>query len=211
MSLWTFILCITSLLWARHCSGMGFLFFNLAHVPFHSTSMGWLVFLPCHCTALAVISLIFCLVVTFRLTGWSTCHVNFLSYSFFCSLLPNIPAGPIHSVPWASSAHFVPWASLTCFIISYIFHSHGLLLNSLGFHGPITTSLPLGLLAFKTTPFTNSFLWASLTHFYFLSISYNSHEPTTSFFGASSACLLSLKPLIILVGLLTIIPTILAQ
>ena len=190
---------------------MGFLFFNLAYVPFHPMFTGWLVFLSCHCFAPVVMSLIFCLVVTFRLTGWSTCHVNFLSYSFFCSLLPNIPAGPIHSVPWASSAHFVPWASLTYFIISYIFHSHGLLLNSLGFHGPITTSLPLGLLAFKTTPFTNSFLWASPTHFYFLFVSYNSHGPTTSILGASSTHLLSLRPIIILVSLLTIIPIILAQ
>ena len=101
-------------------------------------------------------------------------------------------------------------ASLARFILSYLFHSHELLLNSLGFSSPITTSLPLGLLAFKPTPFTNSFLWASPTHFYFLSISYNSYGLTTSFFGASSTRLLSLEPLIILVGLLTIIPAILA-
>ena len=84
------------------------------------------------------------------------------------------------------------------FILSYLFHSHGLLLNLLGFPNPITTSLPLVLSAFKPTLFTNSFLWASLAHFYFLSISYNSHGLTTSFFEASSIDLLPFRPLIIL-------------
>ena len=126
MSLWAFILCIPSLLQARHYLGMGFLFFNLAHVAFHPASVGWLVFLPCHYTALVVISLIFCLIVTSGLTGWSICHVNFLPYSFFWFLLPNIPTGPIHSITWASLAHFIPWATLARFIISYLFHSHGI-------------------------------------------------------------------------------------
>ena len=119
--------------------------------------------------------------------SWSTCHVNFLTYSFFWSLLPSIPVGPIHSVPWASSTHFVLWASLTCFILSYLLHSHGLLLNYLGFHSQF------------------------LLIFFFFYISYNSHEPTISFLGASLICLLSIKPLIILVGLLTIILAILTQ
>jgi len=158
--------------------------------------------------------------VTFRFTGWSVYHANFLHYSFFWCLLPSIPIGPIHFVLLASLAHFVLWASLTHFvlwaslahsIISYLFPSHGVLLNSLGFPDPITTFLHLGLLAFESSPFTNSFLWNSPTHFYFLSISYNSHGLTTSFFRASLDCLLSLRPLIILVGLLTIIPAILGQ
>ena len=205
MSLWDFILCISSLLRTKHCLGMGFLFFNLAHVPFYPASMGWLVFLLCHYTAPTVISLIFCLIVTSGLTGWSTCHVNFLPYSFFWYLLPSIPTGPIHFVPWASLGnlgsfhHFLP--------LSFSW----LLLNSLGFHNPITTSLPLGLLAFEPTSFTNSFLWTSLSHFYFLSIFYNSHGPTISIFGVFLACLLSLRPIIILVDLLTIIPIILAK
>ena len=61
MSLWAFILCISFLLRTKHCLGMGFLFFNLAHVPFYPASMGWLVFLLCHYTAPTVISLIFLL------------------------------------------------------------------------------------------------------------------------------------------------------
>ena len=166
--------------------------------------------MPLHCSCYDIIYL-FCLVVSSGLTGLSTCHVNFLHYSFFWSLLPRIPTRPIHSVPWASLGQFILWVSLAQFIIPYLFHSHGLLLNHLGFSDPITASLTLDLLAFEPTPFTNSFLWASLANFYFLSISYNSHRPTTSLFGASSTRLLSLMPLIILVGWLTIIPVILAQ
>ena len=44
----------------------------------------------------------------------------------------------------------------------------------------------LGLLAFEPISFTNSFLWAPPTPFFFLSISYDSHGLTTSFFRASS-------------------------
>ena len=32
MSSWVFILCISFLLWAKHCLGVGLLFFNSAHV-----------------------------------------------------------------------------------------------------------------------------------------------------------------------------------
>ena len=156
----------------------------------------WADWYSCYVTTLLLLwyHLSLCFVVASRLIGWSTYHVNFLPYSFFWSLLPMILARFIHSVPWASSAHFVLWESLAHFILSYLFHSHKLLLNHLGFPGPITTSLPLGLLAFKPTPFTNSFLWASPTHFYFLSISYNSYELTTSFFGASLARCFLLGP-----------------
>ena len=53
------------------------------------------------------------------------------------------------------------------------------------------------LLAFAPTPFTNSFLWASPTHFYLLSISYNSHGLITFFFGLPCARLLSLGPFLL--------------
>ena len=144
----------------------------------------WVDWCSCHATVLLLLwyHLSFCLVITSGLTSWSTYHVNFLHYSFFWSLLPNIPARPIHFVPWASSAHFILWASSAHFILPYLFHSYRLLLNPLDFASPITTSLPLGLLTFEPIPFTNSFLWAFPSYFYFLSISYNSHRPTTSFF-----------------------------
>ena len=40
MGYWVFILCISFLLRAEHCLGVGFLFFNLAHVSFHSFVCG---------------------------------------------------------------------------------------------------------------------------------------------------------------------------
>ena len=40
MSSWLFVLCISFLLWAEHCLGVGFLFFNLAHVSFHFWLVG---------------------------------------------------------------------------------------------------------------------------------------------------------------------------
>ena len=107
-----------------------------------------LVLLSCHCTALAMISVILLLVVTSGLMDWSACSVNFLYHSFFWTFLPNIPAGPAHSVPWASSVHFIPWASLTHFILwtsrahfilwassahfilPYLFHTHGFFAKS---------------------------------------------------------------------------------
>ena len=110
---------------------------------------------------------------------------------------------PISFFRHSRPASFFPTSCISSF--SYFLHSHGLLLNLLGFLGPITTSLPLGLLAFKSIPLTNSFLWALLAPFCFLYISYNSHGLTTSFFGASLAHLLSLEPLCYFVGLWTII------
>ena len=41
---------------------------------------------------------------------------------------------------------------------------------------------PLGLLAFEPISFTNSFIWAPLARFCFLSISHDSHGFNTSFF-----------------------------
>ena len=67
---WVFILYISFLLQAKHCLGVGFLFFNLAHVSFHPLSMGWLVLLPHHCIVLAMISFtLVYLVITFGLAG----------------------------------------------------------------------------------------------------------------------------------------------
>ena len=107
MSFWVFILYIPFLLWAGHCLGMGFPFFDLAHVSFYPMSVGWLVLLPSHCIAPSTISLIF---LSSRLIGGRVCHFNSLYYFFFWSLLPSIPIGPTHLVPWASSVHFIIWA-----------------------------------------------------------------------------------------------------
>ena len=56
VSSWFFILCISSLLRVGHCLSVGFLFFNSVHVSFHPLSVGWLVLLPRHCVASAIIS-----------------------------------------------------------------------------------------------------------------------------------------------------------
>ena len=118
--------------------------------------------------------------------SWSTCHVNFLTYSFFWSLLPSIPC-------WANPFRTLGFLNP--------FHSLGIIDP---FHPFLPPSFPWAFAKFFGLPrpiFTSSFFY----------ISYNSHEPTISFLGASSICLLSIKPLIILVGLLTIIPAILTQ
>ena len=91
--------------------------------------------------------------------------------------------GPFYSLGILSPFHSLG-ASLAHFILSYFLHSHGLLLNLLGFPAQLPHPLPLGLLAFEPISFTNSFLWALLVRFLFLSISYDSHGLATSIFGA---------------------------
>ena len=61
MSHWVFILCISFLLWAGYCLGMGLLFFNLALVSFYFLFVGHLVFLPRHYIASAMILFNLCL------------------------------------------------------------------------------------------------------------------------------------------------------
>ena len=119
-----------------------------------------------------MISLIFLLRCYLWPYGLRLLLVHFLHIFFFWVLLANAPAGPAHSIPWASSAHFIPWASLARFIpqassahflLLYLFHSHGLLLNPLGFPSPIITYLPLIIFQVywplcQPYEFTNSFL-----------------------------------------------------
>ena len=64
------------------------------------------------------------------------------------------------------------------------------------------------LLTFVSTPFTNSFLWAPLTHFCLLFISYNSHRLIISFFRLHWARLLPLGPFYYFTGPWTIISAI---
>ena len=111
-------------------------------------------------------------------------------FSFIQFTLPSISAGLNLILFWTSSAHFIPLGVLGLlqsfrhpWPIPFLY-SHGLLLNLLGFPGPITISF--------TFSFTNSFLWTPPTHFCLLSISYNSHGLTTFFSGLPWACLFSL-------------------
>ena len=76
---------------------------------------------------------------------------------------------------WASSARSILWASLAHFILSYFFHSHGLLLNLLGFPDPITTSFAFGFIGLRTNPIYQLLSLGSsgpfLLSFYFLRFS----------------------------------------
>ena len=110
--------------------------------------------------------------------------VHFLHSFFFWALLDSIPVEPAYSMPWAFSAYFIPWASLAHFLLPYLFHSHGFLLNPLGFHGPITTSLSFGLIGLYGNPMNLLIPFLGFpSPFYFFSISYNSYRFITSFLG----------------------------
>ena len=112
-----------------------------------------------------------------------------LSFSFYCLAfllgqfiqhlgLPRLALFLGHPQPILFLGHLRPFHSLGIlgpFHFFPILHSHRLLLNLLSSFDSITTSLPLGLLAFEPIPFINSFLWAPPAHFCFLFISHDSH------------------------------------
>ena len=117
----------------------------LAHILFFSMSMGLLArdpTMPLHCSYYIITSLLFS--VTCGLMGWCSYHVSPLSTSL--PLLGFIGQHSCCASPFHSSDHLLHFTSFTFM---------GFLLNPLGFHGPITTSLPLitfsGLLALKPT------------------------------------------------------------
>ena len=170
-----FLYFISSLDWALFGCGPSPSY--LAHVPFCPVFMGWLVLLPCHCTAPAMISLIIlscCCLWAYKL---KLLPAYFLHYFFFWALLASILARPAHFIPRASSTHF---------LLPYLFYSHEFLLNPLGFPGPITTFLPFGLIGLYANlmnlliPFLGF-----LDPFYLFSISYNFHRFITSFLRLS--------------------------
>ena len=139
---------------------------------------------------------------SFRLLGffWA-CHLLFLPSThitqYFYWISSHIILGflsPFYSFGhpwpvsflWAFSARFIPWGILG--------PSHYFLLLTfpLAFAkyfellpAQLLYPLLLGLLAFESSSFTNSFLWATLAHLCLLSTSYDSHGLTTSLFGAS--------------------------
>ena len=83
--------------------------------------------------------------------------------------------------------HLIPRASLAHLLLLFLFYSHGLLLNPLGFLGLITTSLPL--ITFRTywplsqpNEFINLFLRLPRPIYFFFT-SYCSYRFTTSLLG----------------------------
>ena len=72
--------------------------------------------------------------------------VHFLHLYFFWALLANIPAGPAHFIPRASSAYL---------LLFYLFYSYGFFAKSFGIYRPnyyiFTSYYFSGLLAFRLT------------------------------------------------------------
>ena len=125
---------------------------------------------------------------------------------FWASLARFIASGfpwPI-SFPWASLAHFISLGIFSPFHFLghpwpiQILHSHGLLLNLLGFLSPNYHILYFwGLRAFPPTPYSlNSLLWASLAHTCLLSISHNTMSLLFLSLDSFEALLLFLRPII---------------
>jgi len=179
MSHWVFILYILILPWVRHYLGMSLFFLNSALVYFYFWFVGWLVFLPRHSIASTILSLNLCLLGLL----WA-CQVLFL-YSvhvaqYFCWVNSHTVLGffsPFFSFGYPWPASFL-WASLAhSFLTFLVVFAKSFELPRLNYHILYFRDL----LAFAPTPFTNSFLWVPLAHFCLLSISYDSHELTTSF------------------------------
>ena len=106
-------------------------------------------------------------------------------------MLLSTSIGLVFISSWVSLAHFISLGILDplhsfghLWSIPFL-HSHGLFSKSFGLPRPNYHIFYFwDLLAFAPTPFTNSFLWAPLTHPCLLFVSYDSHELTTSFLGA---------------------------
>ena len=96
---WVFILCISFLPWFGSCLGMGPSSFNLALISSYFWFVGWLVFLPCHSIASAMLSFDLCLLSLL----WA-CHVLFL----YLVHVAQIFAGLILIPSWASLACVIP-------------------------------------------------------------------------------------------------------
>ena len=192
----------------------------LACVPFFLVFVGWLVLLPCHCPALAIISLILlpCCYLwaygpkflpvhflhSFLLLGFASQHSYWASPFYALGFL-----SPFHSVgifaPFHSFGILDPFDSFLPLPLPWVFA------KSFGFPRPnchIFTFRAYWPLC-QPYEFTNSFLGLSRPILLSLHLL---HLPWVYYFipWASSAHLLSSLALIIFMGLLTIIPTILA-
>ena len=172
MGLWAFVLCIPSPLWIGHCLGECLLPLTWPISPF--VLCLWAGKCPYHATALLLLwyHLSFYLVVTSRLTGWSSCQS--ITYIF---LLLGFTSQHSH---WASLFHALgflgPFPSSLPLSLPWIFA------NPLGFPGPITTSLSFKLIGLYSNPMNLLIPFLGfLGPFYLFSISYNSHGFTTSF------------------------------
>ena len=157
-----------------------------------------------------------------------TCWASFrptMYFSFIQFTLPSIFAGLILMLFWAFLAHFIsfghPQPALFLWASSAYFIPLGILgLFILTFPWAFATSFGLprpnyhilyfrGFVGLCTNPIYKFLSLGSSDPFYLLSISYNFHELTTSFFEFPWTHLLSFGCLYYLIGLWIIIPAIL--
>ena len=107
MSYLVFIICISFLIRAKHCWGVGFLFLIWLMSPLIPCSWaGW-----CSCHAIALFLLwyhlpLFTLLLLSLQAKVLAMPVSYVIPSF--SLLPSIPVGPVHITSRASPAHIIP-------------------------------------------------------------------------------------------------------
>ena len=221
MSSWVFILCISFLLQAGHCLGVGFPSFNSTHVPFSSLVRGLAgaSATPLHysCNDFIHPCLSCCY---FWVCGLKRLPCQFLVLFLLLVFIAQHSYWPVHLTPRASSAffilqasltRFILWASLAHFIISYLFHSHELLLNHLGFPGPITTSFAFRFIGLQTDLIYQFLSLGSfgpfLLSFYFLRFSWAYYFILQGFLDPFAFS----RATYYFVGLWIIIPAILAQ
>ena len=153
MGLWAFILCIPSSLWTGHCWVWALsLLPGLCPLLFYVRGLAGTLAMPLHCS---------CYNTTYHFTSLLplSLRAEALASPFLTFFLLLGFTGQ-HSC-WASPLH--PLGFLAHFLLPYLFHFHGFLLNSLGFLGPITTPLPF--ITFQAYmplcqpyEFTNSFI-----------------------------------------------------
>ena len=165
----------------------------LACVPFFLVFVGWLVLLPCHCTGLAIISLILlpcCYLWAYGLKFLpfhflhSFPHLGFASqHSYWASPFCALGfLGPFHFVGIFAPFHFL--SILDLFDSSLPLSLPRVFAKSFGFPNPIATSLPFGLIGLCANPMNLPIHFLGFpSPFYFLSISYISYGFTTSFLG----------------------------
>ena len=164
-----------------------------------------LALLPCHSVTPAMLLFDLCLMGLFwACYMFSLCLIPVAWYYHWASIHAILGfLGPFHRFR-VSLAHFISLGIFSPFhFLGYpwpiqILHSHGLLLNLLGFLSPNYHILYFwGLWAFPPTSYSlNSLLWASLAHTCLLSISHNTMSLLFLSLDSFEALLLFLRPII---------------
>ena len=119
----------------------------------------------------------FCCEIVLPQSGWAFLGLSFIlllmaqqGHWFFCYITSGAPMSHLFSLGRPGPVCFL-WASSALFLT---LHYHGLLLNSLGFPGPITLFLILGVHGLALNPLLSllSLLWACRSPFSLFHIIY---------------------------------------